>query len=151
MSITVITNTNEYPWELLLLADPERGKVERYLASSKVFLFREKETVIGVMAIQKQGDHQYEIMNLAVDEDSQGQGVGRQLLNYGIADLRQETNPVRVIIKTGDISGPALGLYQSLGFTVKEVVNNYFIDHYSEPIYEEGQLLKNQLILEKIV
>lgn len=151
MNINVVTNINNYPWELLLLADPQREIVEGYLASSDVYLYQEGESVLGVMVIQKQAANQYELMNLAVAEDSQGRGVGRQLLQYGLEQLQKPMNPTRVIIKTGDISGPALGLYKSLGFVVKEVIENYFIDYYPEPIYEEGQLLKHQVILEKIV
>lgn len=151
MSITVITNTEEYPWELLLLADPERVKVAVYLETSTVYVYREGAKVIGVIVIQRQSATQYEVMNLAVAEESQGRGIGRQLLTYGIGQLQDEFVPVKVVIKTGDISGPALSLYQHLGFTVKEVIKNYFIEHYSEPIYEAGQLLKHQVILEKII
>lgn len=150
MSIHAITNTNEYPWELLVLADPEREIIESYLFSSDVFVYQE-EKVLGVVVIQKQETSQYEVMNLAVAEDSQGRGIGRLLLTYAINQLASLRKPLKIIIKTGDISGPALNLYQSMGFTVKEVIENYFSERYSEPIYEDGQLLKNQIILEKIV
>lgn len=150
MSIHAITNTNEYPWELLVLADPEREIIESYLFSSDVFVYQE-EKVLGVVVIQKQETSQYEVMNLAVAEDSQGRGIGRLLLTYAINQLESLRKPLKIIIKTGDISGPALNLYQSMGFTVKEVIENYFSERYSEPIYEDGQLLKNQIILEKIV
>lgn len=148
MTIHAITNTEDYPWELLLLADPERDIVASYLEKSEVFVYQEDEDVIGVMVIQ-QGEH-IEIMNLAVAENAQGRGIGRQLLTHALAYLKQ-AEPTAVIIKTGDISGPALGLYQSLGFVIKETVENYFIEHYPEPIFEEGQQLKHQVILEKII
>lgn len=145
MAINAITSTSDYPWELLLLADPDRAMIEHYLETSCLYGYDIKEKIVGVIAVQMQGAEQAEIMNLAVAEEYQGQGIGRQLLRYTLSQVKAS----RIIIKTGDVSGPALNLYKSLGFEVVEIVENYFVDHYPEPIYEEGQLLKHQVILEK--
>ena len=50
-------------------------------------------------------------------------------------------------IKTGDLTIDAIGLYESVGFEIVEVVKDYFVEHYAEPIYENGELLRHQVIM----
>ena len=53
------------------------------------------------------------------------------------------------MIKTGSLPSAALTLYQKQGYVEKERVKNYFTTHYVEPIFENGQQLFDQVILEK--
>lgn len=139
-----------YPWPLLLDADPDRETVETYLAQSQVLVFAEQDCPVGMIVFQQQLDT-WEIMNIAVAPTHQNRGIGRQLLQaaeaFILAHNRQQT-AIDLLIKTGDIS-PARYLYQSEGFILHSRQKNYFIKHYPEPIYEEGQQLFDQIILVK--
>lgn len=135
----------DYPWELLLDADPDRERVTAYLAKSITFLAKAEEEIIGVLVMQL-GSENDEIMNVAVAPAHQGQGIGGQLLEAAFA-YRQTDKPL--LIKTGDLTSPALSLYKRKGFKEIAVVKDYFVDNYPEPIFEDGQLLRNQVILER--
>lgn len=145
--IRFLTDTEPLPWDLLLDADPNRDFVEEYLKTSEVLVY-DQSGIKGVVVYQN-GD-KVEIMNLAVSPESQGQGIGRQLMEEALLQIEKTYPKKSVLIKTGDISSPALKLYQSLGFKEIAKIENYFVDHYPEPIYEGGCLLKHQIILEKV-
>ena len=107
--------------------------------------------MIGVLVYQNQGKN-WEIMNVAVSPEKQGMGIGRQLLQAAEeAILSQRLGAKRpiVVIKTGSLPSAALTLYQKQGYVEKERVKNYFTTHYVEPIFENGQQLFDQVILEK--
>jgi len=104
-----------------------------------------------VLVFQNQGKN-WEIMNVAVSPEKQGMGIGRQLLQAAEeAILSQHLGAKRpiVVIKTGSLPSAALTLYQKQGYVEKERVKNYFTTHYVEPIFENGQQLFDQVILEK--
>lgn len=149
-----LSNEDALPWELLLEADPEKELVERYLAESIIFGYQSQNLnkLTGVLVLKKQRDDLYEIMNVSVDEVEQGKGIGTLLIKEALATVSNATQDCcKVQVKTGDTSKPALALYKKNGFEIKEIVENYFIENYSEPIFEDGILLKNQVILEKMV
>lgn len=45
--IRQLTDTDEMPWDLLLLADPSKEKVNKYLPSSRIYLAEQEGAVIG--------------------------------------------------------------------------------------------------------
>lgn len=153
MTIIAITNKSDYPWELLLLADPEASLVAAYLKTSETFVkVNSTSEVLGVLVLNKEAEDHYELMNLAVAEAYQSMGIGQELVEYGIKEIKsRQQSEARLIVKTGDLSYPAIRLYQRCGFQIKEVIEDYFIKNYPEAIYEEGQQLKNQLILELLI
>jgi ribosomal protein S18 acetylase RimI-like enzyme len=138
-----------YPWELLLDADPEKEVVDRYIHESEILVY-EKEQIVGVIVYQLQ-EEGWEIMNVAVAPNHQNQGIGKQLVAAALDAIHanQGTEAQSVIIKTGSLPSAALSLYKKMGFVEKEIVKNYFVDHYKEPIYENGIQLLDQLVLEK--
>lgn len=92
-------------------------------------------------------------MNVAVAPEAQNQGIGGRLLTAALSKIAatKTTETLCVTIKTGNLPSAALTLYKKMGFIEKKVVKNYFVDHYKEPIYENGILLTDQVILEKIL
>ncbi|WEG76181.1 GNAT family N-acetyltransferase [Vagococcus intermedius] len=150
--IIEVSEKQELPWELLLLADPDKKMIEKYIYESQVFIYQENKMTLGVVVIKRQDNGYYEIMNTAVSKDAQGRGIGKIVLNDMLKLIgASENKGMKVRVKTGETSTPALNLYKSCGFHVTEIVKDYFLKHYDEPIYEEGQLLKDQIILEKLV
>lgn len=144
-----ITSTLSYPYELLLLADPERSKIDQYLPSSDCFIAMSGDAIVGVIVVQKQGEEMAEVMNLAVDESFQRRGIARKLLRFVGEQWCMDKNIKRLIIRTGTSAPGPLMLYQQEGFDLKKVDYDYFVHNYKEPIWENGIQCKHQLILEK--
>lgn len=147
--IRTLTAHDSVPWDLLLNADPDRNMVAAYLEQSRVFVVEgTAKGLIGVLVMQPLAEsHHYEIMNVSVAPNQQGQGIGKQLMKAALADILTE-DPIAVIwVKTGDLTIEAIGLYQSVGFEIVDVVKDYFTKHYPEPIYEHGQILRHQVVM----
>jgi ribosomal protein S18 acetylase RimI-like enzyme len=127
----------EVPWELLLDADPSRGRVEAYLSDELTRVAKLEDTVIGVYALKRHDATSFELMNIAVAQSHQGTGLGRRLLGHAIG--LAESKGARVIeVGTGNSSFGALRFYQRAGFRIVGVLPNHFIDNYDAPIFEDG-------------
>ena len=73
------------------------------------------EDVIGTCALLRESDGTYELTKMAVDEQRQGLGIGRALLEATIAEF-QRRNGRRLFLETHDKLVPAIRLYESLDF-----------------------------------
>ena len=62
-----IEHTTDYPWDLLLLADPSRELVDCYLKTSDCFAAFSGDKPVGVIVVQKETEEMAEVMNLAGD------------------------------------------------------------------------------------
>lgn len=148
-------NKNELlPMELLLLADPDREKVNSYLEKDQLIISECHQQVIGVLVLGY-SQSQAEIKNVAVSEQYQGKGVATLLVEYAVRSYlkalksqAQNSQDYPLYVKTGETSLPAIKVYTRCGFKEVKREANYFVQHYSEPIYEFGQLLKDQLIFQ---
>lgn len=87
-------------------------------------------------------------MNVSVDERYRRQGIAKKLIAYVIGEISNSTRLAILKVKTGDLSIEAISLYQSLGFERIEMIKNYFIDHYHHPIYEHGERLRHQVVMQ---
>ncbi|ROZ01784.1 GNAT family N-acetyltransferase [Enterococcus faecium] len=140
-------NKKDLPWSLLLDADPDKEKVQVYVSRGSGWIWKEKEKTIGVL-IYVAREKEYEIVNVAVIPTYQGKGIGGKLLETAFQKLSQlASNQTRIIIRTGTTSSAALHLYQKMGYVEIGRVKDYFIHHYSEPIFENGDQLRDQVIL----
>lgn len=137
MMMIVQLPPNQYPWELLLLADPSRPLVEEYLKDGLVLGCLEEEEVCGVVVLVSLSDSSWEIKNIAVSPHYQGRGVGKALLRAAL-DLCKERSAQEVWIGTGNSSVNQLALYQKMGFRMVEIVKDFFSQHYAEEIVENG-------------
>ena len=138
MDIRMLKDGEQPPWNLLLLADPSKDLVSKYLDKSFCYVVEsENEGTIGVIVLVPISNHIIEIMNLAVDESYQGKGVGTLLLKHGI-QTAAEKGYNRVEIGTGNSSINQLALYQKVGFRIIGIDHDFFIRNYEEPIFENG-------------
>ncbi|NEM96462.1 GNAT family N-acetyltransferase [Pontibacter burrus] len=134
--IRALSPTEQPPMHLLLLADPSEELVLSYLHKSRIFVAEKAGTIVGVLVLQPQGQ-QAEIMNIAVAEQQQGQGIGRLLLKHAIMQASKQKIK-QLVVCTGNSSLPALSLYQGCGFSVVSIDEGYFLRAYPEPIFENG-------------
>lgn len=115
--------------ELLLLADPEIGMVERYLDRSEMFVWRASDgTVIGEAVVAPDG----EIKNLAVSPARQRQGWGRVLLEELCRHYRGRFEALTV-----GTSNCGIPFYERCGFRYWRTLPRFFVDHYAEPVIDE--------------
>lgn len=137
---------NEDLRDLLLLADPSEEEIESYIHTSQLWVCKDKGTTKGVLVIQSIQTNIFEVMNVSVHPAYQRQGIGRKLLEH-VLSFMSKGSVVRIC--TGNSSTYQLKLYQQVGFELVEVKWNYFIEHYEEPIFEEGIQCKHQMVLQQ--
>lgn len=65
------------------------------------------------------------ILNITVDPDHQGKGLGRKLLQYVKAELNQK-GIVSIFLEVRESNRSALALYESEGFHEIDVRKNYY-------------------------
>ena len=53
-----------------------------------------------------------------------------------------------MLVGTGDVPS-AISFYEHCGFTISHRIENFFIDNYDHPIYEEGELLTDMVYLKR--
>jgi GNAT superfamily N-acetyltransferase len=120
--------------DLLLLADEQENMIDKYLDRGALFaLFDDDLKSIGV--VTDEGDDTYEIQNLATYEQFQGKGYGRFLVNH-IFDFYKDKGTT-MLVGTGD-SPWIVSFYESCGFVFSHRLENYFLEHYDEPMFEAG-------------
>lgn len=133
------------PLSLLLEADPSESKVRSSLENSLCFAAVEGEEIVGASVVKFLTEDCAEILNMSVWPSHQGKGIGSALLDFVLFELK-EHNFKRVELGTGCF-GYQLTYYQRAGFRVDSVAKDYFLDHYSEPIFEQGIQHKDMLRL----
>lgn len=137
ISIRALDSADDIPYELLLLADPALDNVKDYLRRGQCFIAICQEEVVGVYVNLRTRPETIEIVNVAVREDMQGKGIGKQLVLSAIEMARLER--VKTIeIGTGNSGVVQLALYQKCGFRMVSIDHDFFVRHYAEAIYENG-------------
>ena len=71
---------NEYPWELLLDADPSRELVDAYLSAGECVGAFYDQRLVGEYVAAPHSADTLELMNIAVSPHARGGGVGKQLV-----------------------------------------------------------------------
>ncbi len=137
---------NELPWALLLDADPHRARIESYLSEELTRVAKHDGEVLGVYVMEWRDSECIELMNIAVREDCQGQGLGRWLLGHALG-LAESKGARRVEVGTGNSSLANLAFYQRGGFRIVGVVPNFFTDNYPDPIIEDGIVCRDMVRL----
>jgi len=146
--IRQLSKDEKIPYDLLLLADETIEAINKYIFDSDIFVLEQGNRIIAVYVFQAINKNEIEIKNIAVIIDCQGQGIGKLLLNDAARRAR-ERGFKTIIIGTGDAATKQLYLYQKEGFEVFDIKENFFIDNYPEPIYENGIQLKHMIMLKK--
>ena len=127
----------EAPWDLLLLADPERRQVEKYLYAGDCYAAVQGARTVGVLVLLATEPNTLEIMNIAVDEDLQDQGIGKRLIAEAVKIARQK-RMTWLEVGTGNSSLDELAFYQKAGFRIVGVDRDFFVRNYEEEIIENG-------------
>lgn len=137
MEIRELEINEEPPLKLLLLADPSREIVEEYIKRGECFIAEKDNQIQGVYVLLPTRPNTGELVNIAVAENQQGRGIGKQLVMNAIQTAK--TKGYKTIeVGTGNSSIGQLALYQKCGFRIISVDIDFFIKHYPEEIFENG-------------
>ena len=137
MEIRKLNKDEQPPMDLLLLADPSRELVQAYTKRGRCYIVVVDSNVIGVYVLLPTRPGTIELVNIAVDENWQGKGVGKRLVNHAVKKAKQ-LGFKTIEVGTGNSGIGQLTLYQKCGFRMIGIDRDFFIRHYDEEIYENG-------------
>jgi ribosomal protein S18 acetylase RimI-like enzyme len=132
-----LKSDEEIPMDLLLLADPSKSIITSYIHRARCFIAELNQRIVGEYVLLATRPQTAEIVNLAVSEDMQGRGIGRQLVLHAV-ELARQHGFKELEIGTGNSSLGQLALYQKCGFRMASIDRDFFTRHYPQPIYENG-------------
>ncbi|SFL75469.1 GNAT family N-acetyltransferase [Pelosinus propionicus] len=137
MEIRKLKTNKEAPWQLLLLADPSKTIVKEYLKRGECYVAEIEEQIIGVYVLLPTRPETVELVNIAVVEQKQGKGFGKQLVIHAVQNAKVKGYKT-IELGTGNSSIGQLVLYQKCGFRINGIDRDFFVTHYAEEIYENG-------------
>lgn len=113
---------------LFELAEDSAAELDSYQRAGRVLVARRGRHIAGHLQLTGDGQPgQAEIKNMAVREDLQGQGIGRQLVRAALALLAAEgVTTVRVATAAADTGN--LRFYQRQGFRMRSVERDAFTE-----------------------
>ncbi len=140
----------QIPYDLLLLADEAMEAINKYIYDSDIYILEIENKILAVYVLQLLKKDEIEIKNIAVDKDYQGQGIGKFLLRDA-TNKAKEQGFKTMLIGTSNASFKQLYIYQKSGFEIYDIKENFYINNYPKPIYENGLLLKHMIMLRKTI
>lgn len=146
LSIERIDSVDEETLALLLLADPDRDAVDRYIRAGDGFRAKADGALAGVAVLLGRGEDEAELMNIAVVPARQGLGIGKILLRH-VIDHARAAGFRSMMVGTGNWPVGVLAFYQRAGFRMTGIDPHYFPRHYPEPIVEDGIQCRDRVIL----
>lgn len=146
MKIQPVSDHKKDFLDLLLLADEQENMIDRYLERGELFVARKEETTIGVCVVTEERPFLYEIKNLAIVPNYQGQGYGKTFIDW----ISQHYQGKNRYLQVGTGAGtPTVHFYEKCGFTFSHIVPDFFTRFYDHPIYEDNILLTDMVYLKK--
>jgi ribosomal protein S18 acetylase RimI-like enzyme len=137
MEVRRLLKDEPLPMDLLLEADPSEALVLEYVAAGFCYVAEQQNKKIGAYVLLPLTETAIEIKNIAVAASERGKGYGKQLLKHALSEA-QRMQYEAVEIGTGNSSLDQLALYQKSGFRIDSIDRDFFVRHYSGPIFENG-------------
>src|SRR6478735_10947856 len=137
MIIRKLHQDEAVPYDLLLLADPNKKIVDSYMKQGLCYVCEQKGEHIGCYVIIQTRPETIEIVNVAVKEALHGNGFGKALVQHAIETAKQAGYKT-VEIGTSNSGIHQIALYQKCGFRLEWIDRGFFLRHYEEAIWENG-------------
>ena len=145
MEIREIRENKKQFLSLLLLADEQEDMIDRYLEKGTMYVL-DDHGVKAECVVTDEGNGCLEIKNIATSPESQRKGYGRALIHY----IVQKYAGLYSILQVGTGDSPlTIPFYEKCGFARSHLIQNFFIDHYDDPIYECGVQLVDMVYLQR--
>ena len=133
---------------LFELAEDSEVQLASYLNEGRVLVAMSGDDILGHLQLIASGN-EMEIKSMAVRPDSQGQGIGRELVEAArtIAGAESFT---RMTVSTAAAAAQTLRFYQRVGFRMASIERDAFTPEtgYPDPIFIEGVLLRDRVWLD---
>ena len=142
----VTANKKKY-LDLLLLADEQEDMIDRYLDDGSLFVL-DDEGVKCVAVVVALNAEECELKNIATYPEHQNKGYGKAMVDYLSGRYLGEFETMYV--GTGDVP-KILRFYERCGFRISHRDENFFIDNYDHPMFEDGVQLRDMVYLRKDV
>jgi GNAT superfamily N-acetyltransferase len=148
MSITISEVTGdevEALMPLLLLAEPSRSALRWSLSHLSDTVYRMEESGVPVgAATMRWHKAPCEIIELAIAPERQGQGLGKQFIQWLVGEGRRR-DKAEMLVGTANSSIDNIIFYQKCGFRMYEVRRDYFWYH-KKPIFENGLQVRDMIV-----
>jgi len=146
MKILKIKENKKEFLDLLLVGDEEEKMIDKYLENGELFaLYDEDLKSVCVLTSSKDS---YEIKNIATYPKYQKQGYGQQLIEFIIDYCKNKNKFTKIYVGTGDCE-KIIKFYEKCGFEKSHKISNFFVDNYTEPMFEEGKQLIDMIYLKR--
>lgn len=139
---------DDYPFDLLLLADESLEAINKYINSCIVFAILLNNKIIGIMAVMMNDDNSIELKNIAISKKHQGKSFGKQAINW-LEKFYKEKEVKIIHVGTGDASNGQQRFYQKLGFKKYAIKEDFFLNNYPSAIFENGIQLRHMVMFNK--
>lgn len=137
---------NTYPIDLLLLADETVDAIKKYLYDSRVYSVWSNQEEIAVFCLYPIDKNTLELKNIAVHTAYQNKHIGSYLIDQ-IKSIARQQSYQTLIVGTSDTGEAQIRFYERNGFALYAKRENFFIDHYPEPIFENGKQMIDMVLL----
>ncbi|WP_426480626.1 GNAT family N-acetyltransferase [Chryseobacterium sp. R2ACT005] len=145
-TFNLLNSDSEIPYHLLLLADETKEAINQYIFNSDIYLLNNGTENIAVMALYKKSNSELEIKNVAVTEGCRSKGIGGTLMDKA-KEIAKENHYKTLTVGTSDTGFQQIRFYEKNGFIKNEVLKDFFIKNYPDPIYENGLQMKDMILL----
>ncbi|MDR0951357.1 MAG: GNAT family N-acetyltransferase [Oscillospiraceae bacterium] len=146
MEIRQIVENKWQVRDLLFLADEQEDMIEKYLDRGELFVCYEGGDAIAVAVVTDEGNDICELQNLAVAPGSQRRGYGKAMVKFLFETYKSHFKTMAV--GTGD-SPITVPFYEACGFSISHRLENYMLEHYRNPIMENGIQIFDKIVLAK--
>jgi len=145
MEIKIINENKKNFMDLLLLADEQEDMIEKYLDRGTLFALYD-DGLKSICVVTDEGGGSFELQNLATYKQFQCKGYATHLVKYIFEYYRDKG--AAMYVGTGDVP-LTVNFYGHCGFIYSYRIENYFLEHYREPMFEEGIQLKDKVYFRK--
>ncbi|MBO9592908.1 MAG: GNAT family N-acetyltransferase [Niabella sp.] len=143
-----LRSTDALPFSLLLLADETIAAIEKYIYNSAVYVLMDAQEMIGVAALYPLSADELEIKNIAIAVSHQNKGIGSFLIRQ-LVELARKQHYKTLLVGTADTGLQQIRFYERNGFRQFAIRENFFTEHYPQPIFENGIQLKDMILLRR--
>lgn len=137
IEISKLSEKDKVPYYLLYLADPSMESINECIGRGDCYVAYMNNKLIGAYILIKTRPSTLELVNIAVSEEYQGNGIGKILVDSAI-DMAKKSKVKTLEVGTGNSSISQFAFYQKCGFRIIGVDRDFFKKHYEEKIVENG-------------
>jgi len=145
VEVKIIKDSKKQFIDLLLLADESESMIDKYLERGDMFALYDND-LKSICVVTSEGSDTCEIKNIATYEKWHSMGYGSHLIQYISTFYKDKYKTM--IVGTGDVPS-SRRFYEKNGFYISHRVENFFIDNYDHPMFEDGVQLVDMIYLKK--